>query len=155
MQGRNKQIATYAVWCSLTAIALIDTSRYGLYEGCSFLERVTYPLLHANVFHAVGNLWCLHTLRKANFPASWYVLAYIIAVSYPFATDQHIVGLSGFLYVLMGALLWFTGMNKILYLTITAGSLLVGLFFPALAVGVHAYCFVLGVLWGLLNKPII
>lgn len=78
---------------------------------------------------------------------------YLIAISYPYQSSLPIIGLSGFIYAYMGFIAPYVN-NKIRYNTIILIYISIGIFIPCMAVGVHIYCYVLGLLWGYLNAPL-
>ena len=78
---------------------------------------------------------------------------YLIAISYPFTSSIPIIGLSGFIYAYMGFIAPYVE-NKVRYNLTILIYICIGIFFPCMAVGVHIYCYALGLLWGYLNAPL-
>lgn len=134
-------------------VSLLGYDDTGLYDGCNLLQRISYPLYHQNVFHALVNLWVLNQCLR-SIPCGWNVLMfYLIAISYPFAADTPIIGLSGLVYAYMGYIAPRVE-KKVKYNLTILFYILIGFVFPNMAIGVHIYCYILGSLWGYLNAPL-
>ncbi len=134
-------------------ISLLGYDGMGLHDGCTFLQRISYPLYHQNIFHALINIWVFNQCAK-SFYGGWNLgVFYLIAVSYPFAAATPIIGLSGLVYAYMGFIAPYVekkakyNLSILLYISI-------GFVFPNMAIGVHIYCYALGLLWGYLNAPL-
>lgn len=137
----------------IICISLLGHDGMGLADGCTFLQRISYPLFHQNIFHAIVNLWVFHQCLR-SIPCRWNLLAfYLIAVSYPFATATPVIGLSGLVYAYMGYIAPYVE-KKVKYNLAILFYISVGFVFPNMAIGVHIYCYVLGLLWGYLNAPL-
>ena len=78
---------------------------------------------------------------------------YLFAISYPFTSTAHIIGLSGVVYAYMGYIAPYVE-KKVKYNLIIFLYISIGFLFPNMAIGVHIYCYVLGLLWGYLNAPL-
>lgn len=154
MAGRKEtQIGIYTWYFVILAVAFLGSEGQGLRAGCSLLQRIGYPFFHQNVFHAVINIMVLHQCLRC-IPCTWNLLVfYLITISYPFTTDKPIVGLSGLVYAYMGYLAPYV-VKKVKYNLTILCYILVGLLLPNMAIGVHIYCYILGMLWGYLNVPI-
>ncbi len=134
-------------------MVLVGHDGMGLRGGCSLLQRLGYPLFHQNLFHALANIYAFNQCFRAK-PTRWNILVfYLLAVSYPFQTSMPIIGMSGIVYAYMGFIapyarkkLWYN-VTILIYMSL-------GLFFPCMAIGVHIYCYALGLLWGYLNAPL-
>ena len=113
-----------------------DWQTVGIYAGSDIAGRVLYPFFHANILHASLNSWCLLSMVFIYDIGIWrLVLAYIIAVifgsiSFEVLRKQYYQ-------------LW-----MIFYLT-------AGFLFPHTNAILHLWCYMLGFLVALLNKPII
>lgn len=153
LRTKKKEIELYIPFVLIVALSLLGHEGMGLYAGCGILQRLSYPLYHQNIFHALINLWALHQCMSA-IRCRWdLVLFYIIAVSYPFPNDIPIIGLSGFVYAYMGYIAPYVK-KKVKYNLTILLYISIGLVFPCMAIGVHIYCYVLGLLWGYLNAPL-
>lgn len=154
MSGTNQEkIALYVGYALVLAISLLGYDGAGLYDGCGFLQRISYPLYHQNIFHALINLWVFHQCFR-SIPCGWnLVIFYLIAVSYPFTTTTPIIGLSGLVYAYMGFIAPYVE-KKVKYNLTILFYISIGLVFPNMAIGVHIYCYILGLLWGYLNAPL-
>ncbi len=152
-RASQEKIALYLGYIIIIGVSLVGYEGMGLYEGCGITNRISYPLFHQNVFHALVNLWVLHQCLR-SVPCRWNVpVFYLIAVSYPFATGTPIIGLSGVVYAYMGYIAPRVEKKLRYNLTILL-YISIGLVFTSMAIGVHIYCYVLGLLWGYLNAPL-
>lgn len=150
---KKTQIATYVCYVIVLLVSLICYDGMGLYDGCNILQRITYPVFHQNIFHALINLWVLNQCL-CSIPCGWNVFVfYLIAVSYPFASATPIIGLSGLVYAYMGYIAPRVE-KKVKYNLTILFYMLIGFVFPNMAIGVHIYCYILGSLWGYLNAPL-
>lgn len=147
------KIALYAGYALIMCVSIIGYGTMGLYGGCDLMHRVSYPLFHQNVFHALINLCVLHQCIKSK-PCRWNALLfYLFAVSYPFPSSTHIIGLSGVVYAYMGYIAPSVS-KKVKYNLTIMFYIIIGIILPNMAIGVHIYCYVLGLLWGYLNEPL-
>lgn len=150
LRAKETEAAVYVGYIVIAALSLFRFDGVGLYKGCGIWERLSYPMFHQNIFHALANLFVLRQCVKA-VPCRWNAAVfYAIAVSYPFASDAPVVGLSGLVYAYMGFIAPRVRKKLRYNLTILL-YMSIGFFFPRMAVGVHAYCYALGILWGYLN----
>lgn len=153
LRTTKEKIALYVGYIIIMCISFHSYSGMGLYEGCSFLNRISYPLFHQNIFHAAINLYVLNQCVR-YLPCGWNLLVfYAMAISYPFCSSMPIVGLSGVVYAYMGFIAPYVD-NKVKYNITIFFYIFIGTFFPCMAIGVHTYCYVLGLLWGYLNAPL-
>lgn len=133
-----------------------DWSAVGIYEGCRLSGRLLYPFFHANLLHAALNAWCLLSVVFIYDISLWRLaLAYIIAVSVPPCcfVDTPTVGLSGLVYVLFGTISFEVG-RKLHYQLWLLFYLAIGFLFPNTNAWLHLYCYLVGCVVALLNKPI-
>lgn len=150
---KKTQITAYIGYLVILSLSFVNHGRVGLYDGCTLLERMFYPFIHQNIFHAAINLMVLHQCRRC-MPCGWHILLfYLIAVSYPFAGSTHIVGLSGVVYAYMGYIAPHVQKKVKFNLTILF-YIAIGFVLPNMAIGVHLYCYILGLLWGYFNAPL-
>ena len=63
-----------------------------------FYTHFIYLFFHANIFHLISNCMALCVLK----PNKDILLAYLIAVAVSFGSNTPIIGLSGFLFALLG-----------------------------------------------------
>ena len=134
---------------------------------CYFLpvqpNMFTYPLVHANVFHMVANMWALYAFMKyaddmetfVCFIIGGYIASIIAYILY--CGDDTVVGASGFIFGIIGIylMLRYRGLlNKKMYkspLFINIAILLaVGLIIPSLAGLLHVYALLAGMSIGYL-----
>lgn len=122
---------------------------FSLAPGCGILARLLYPICHVNIWHLLGNCWCLWCIHRSAFRDHWYVwlTAYAIAVVTP-SLMMPTMGLSGVLYAALGMLCW-QAREKAVFHAWTIGFMLIGLFFPLVVNNfLHAWCYALGVAVG-------
>ena len=140
-----------------------DWQTVGIYAGSDIAGRVLYPFFHANILHASLNSWCLLSMVFIYDIGIWrLVLAYIIAVTIPIDTIECFigemtsptVGLSGIVFVLFGSIS-FEVLRKQYYQLWMIFYLTAGFLFPHTNAILHLWCYMLGFLVALLNKPII
>lgn len=146
----------------------------------ALLCRLAYPFIHAHPLHAAVNGWVLLqlafrtplTLRRLllAFVVAWSCPAFIavwptagtdLFVGTPAMVDPSamtaltagpstVVGLSGVLYALFG--MWMPRVaNRLRYNAIVALWLVAGLCTTSVAVGLHLYCYLLGILLSFLQ----
>ena len=147
-------------WChscfGLTAEG--DTAFLSTIGRKALLCRLAYPFIHAHPLHAAVNGWVLLqlafrtplTLRRLllAFVVAWSCPAFIAV--WPTASSSSVVGLSGVLYASFG--MWMPRVaNRLRYNAIVALWLVAGLCTTSVAVGLHLYCYLLGILLGFLQ----
>nr|CAI9751187.1 hypothetical protein WMHIBSEC_WMHIBSEC_CDS_0011 [Caudoviricetes sp.]CAI9751667.1 hypothetical protein AZFZUZMX_AZFZUZMX_CDS_0011 [Caudoviricetes sp.] len=149
----KKKSAAFYVFALIECVLSFFNFGIGLHDGCSMQDRLLYPFFHANIFHAMLNLLVLWQCIRV-FP-KWKSLVafYIIAISYPLPSAHPIVGLSGLLYAYMGYLEPMVR-DKIRYNLFIILYILIGFAIPNMAVGIHVYCYAVGIVWGYINAPI-
>ena len=145
----------------------------------ALLCRLAYPFIHAHPLHAAVNGWVLLQLAfRTPLTLRRLLLAFVVAWSCPAfiavwptagtdlfvgtsamvapsamtaltAAPSSVVGLSGVLYALFG--MWMPRVaNRLRYNAIVALWLAAGLCATSVAVGLHLYCYLLGILLSLL-----
>lgn len=123
----------------------------------ALLCRLAYPFIHAHPLHTAVNGWVLLqlafrtplTLRRLllAFVVAWSCPAFIAV--WPTAGPSTVVGLSGVLYALFG--MWMLHVaRRLRYNAIVALWLAAGLCTTSVAVGLHLYCYLLGILLSIL-----
>lgn len=133
-----------------------DWETVGAYVGCGLNCRISYPFYHANLVHAILNGWCLLSVVFIYDISLWrLVLSYIVAVTIPTLclSDIPTVGLSGVVYFLFGTIS-FEVQRKLYYQLWMLFYIFLGFIFPNTNALVHLYCYLVGVCFSLLNKPI-
>lgn len=154
LRGKKAQVAIYVGYIIIMCVSLLGCDGYGLSSGCTLSQRLSYPIFHQNIFHALINLYVLRQcLRFLPCDIGNFFIFYLIAVSYPLPSALPIVGLSGLVYAYMGFIAPYVERKARYHLTILI-YISVGIIFPCMALGVHIYCYVLGLLWGYLNAPL-
>ena len=146
----------------------------------ALLCRLVYPFIHAHPLHAAVNGWVLLQLAfRTPLTLRRLLLAFVVAWSCPAfiavwptagtnlfvgtsamvdpsamtaltTAPSTVVGLSGVLYALFG--MWMPHVaRRLRYNAIVALWLAAGLCTTSVAVGLHLYCYLLGVLFGILQ----
>ncbi|MCD8295373.1 MAG: rhomboid family intramembrane serine protease [Clostridia bacterium] len=134
---------------------------WSLHAGCSAWARLAWPFLHANLLHALLNVWCLLSVTFV-YDLSWkrLLLSYAVAVTIPV----------GPLSFLPGMALPTVGLSGVVYFLFAAGPVQVGrrgdwpawlapylhagVLFPKTNAWVHVWCYLAGLVFALLNMPI-
>ncbi len=166
--------------CLLTPAMGVSLADMGICKGCSLTARFAYSFFHASVPHALINCWCLLSIAfiyRISF--GYLIAAYTIAVTYPvnaiYALQCSIfnvqcstptIGLSAVCFALMG-MVSFQSRRKLYYHFFILSFILFGCIVSHLASSVcgydiatpnnllHIYCYVCGIIIGILNTPLI
>lgn len=160
----EKTKAAALLYVAITALLLflrLPAERTGLYGGCPAVNRFLYPLFHVGLAHWALNAWCLVTLSFVYPISIWSLLvAYLISASFPvdslsFLYDSAVptVGASGVCYALVGRCTLLVR-RKAYYTVWVLAFLSLGFLFPACNVWLHLYCYLCGLVAGVLNTPI-
>lgn len=114
------------------------------------LNRLFYPLFHANSIHAILNIFCILQLAFYYRMSRWYLLAsYIIAVTAPSSLIEGTIGFSGVIFAALGLYSmivtrgWVIAAHVALYCSLTA-------FFSCVNTLLHLYCYAVGFVCSLL-----
>lgn len=149
----KKKVAFFVFAAIIIALTLTRPANAGYTDNCSLITCLTYPLFHANVFHALANLFVLWQCVKC-YNARFHMLAfYVISVTYPFPVDMPIMGLSGAIYAYIAFIAPYVK-EKAKFHIYVISFIVVGLLVPGMAVGVHIYCYAVGLLYSYLNAPL-
>lgn len=166
----KREAETVAKTASLiTAFAAIllsfsspDWNSVGIYAGCGIKGRLLYSFFHANLLHATLNTWCLlSVVFLYNISARRLLTSYLVAVLapvntfLPWASDlaSPTVGLSAVVYFLFGSIS-FEVTDKRAYQAWMAFYLIIGFIAPNTNALLHLYCYLAGLIFAFLNKPI-
>ncbi len=148
-------LITVVVVC-LSLQETTDWSSVGIFDGCGLRSRLLYPFFHVSIIHALLNAWCmLSVVFIYNVSLSRLSFSYAVALSIPGYCLSAIptVGLSGLVFALFGSLS-FEVKRRLYYQSWMAAYLAIGFLFPNTNAWVHLYCYIIGLVWALLNKPI-
>lgn len=125
-----------------------------LHPGCSITARLCYHFFHANVFHAICNIWCFLALAFYYDIEDWeLLLAFLIATTIPSwvlspltspLSPVKAIGFSAVCFALMGIVLYKVA-RKRYYLAWIIPMVAVGFLIPGMAATIHLYCFTLGI----------
>lgn len=149
----KKEETALFVWYIVIIALSLSSNNVGLYDRCSILQRLSYPLFHQNVFHALVNIYVMHQCYRTMPTLKGILIFYAFAISYPFLSATPIIGMSGMVYAYMGYIAPYVK-NKVKYNVTIIAYISFGLFIPCMAIGVHIYCYVIGLLWSYLNAPL-
>lgn len=114
------------------------------------INRLFYPLFHANMIHAVLNIFCILQLAFYYRMSRWFLLAsYIIAVTAPSCLIEGTLGFSGVIFAALGLYSmivtrgWVIAAHVALYCSLTA-------LFSCVNTLLHLYCYAVGFVCSLL-----
>ena len=160
MEKRKAEKITSLVVSLLVVVLLFadrPLSSVGISAGCDITGRLLYSFYHVNVIHAALNVWCLLSVVFLYDVSIWrMLLSYIAAVTIPsfMLSDMPTVGLSAVVFFLFASIS-FEVCRKLYYQSWMLFYLIAGFFFPNTNATVHLYCYVCGMLYALLNKPVV
>lgn len=146
----------------LSASGVIDAAAWAVSPSSRPVSRMTYHFFHANIFHALTNVWCLLSLTFFyDITMRDIIIAYIIASLYPAGyisqwmawTLLPTVGLSALCFALMGLLFWRIH-RKAYYSFFVFAIMAVGAAFPAVNTVIHLYSYLAGLFVGILFMPV-
>lgn len=161
-ERKVEKASVIIIWAVVSILVCVNVDYYdiGIYSEGPLTGRFLYPFFHANFFHSTLNMWCMTSLVFTyEITMRRILLAYIVAVSVPlswFPCSNNIptIGMSGVIYFLFSSIS-FEVKRKLYYQSWMAFYLIIGFFFPNTNAWIHLYCYLLGLIWALLNKPII
>ena len=114
------------------------------------LNRLFYPLFHANLIHVILNIFCILQLAFYYRMSRWFLLAsYIIAVTAPSCLIEGTLGFSGVIFAALGLYSmivtrgWVIAAHVALYCSLTA-------LFSCVNTLLHLYCYAVGFVCSLL-----
>lgn len=166
-------LAISAICIIISAVQYVVMSRQqsaqllqhvGIMSGCTLLARLVYSFFHAGIIHCLVNCWCLLSVVFIySLPLSRLLIAYTVAVIYPFATATPTVGLSAVCFCLLGQVSWLTRRRLFFHLWI-AGFIALTYIIPSIFLHygitmaipdntLHIYSYVVGLMVGFLFSP--
>lgn len=137
------------------AIIKYDWSSVGIYKHCEIFSRLAFHFFHANIFHAILNVWCLLSVAFLyNITLTRIIIAFIIASLTPTCclSATPTVGLSAMLFALFASLS-FEVKRKLYYQAWMIAYIAIGFCFPNTNALIHLYAYTAGFALALLNKP--
>lgn len=158
---KNEKAISLILSVILIAIYLIPIEQQGIKIGSNITERILYPFFHANIIHLSINIWSfLCIMFIYQLPLKRLIIAYIIVVSFPIDTiamalpykDIATIGLSGFVFALMGSIS-FEVLHKKKFQISMIISIALGFAVTNINGYIHLYCYIMGVVVAILNKP--
>lgn len=157
-EGKIVALIVGVVALALSLLQGVDFSVVGIYYGCSLSGRFAYHFFHANIFHAVLNVWCLLSvvfLYGITLPR--LLFAYIVTSLFPVSLFPDAlaptIGLSAVVYFLFGSIS-FMVRRKWYYQCWMLAYLALGFLIPNANGWIHLYGYSAGLLLGFLNKPL-
>lgn len=153
---RRTQTKISALVVAVCCLALSFTDGVGVSSGCGIPERLCYHFFHANIFHALCNVWCLLSIVFTFSVPLWlFLAAFGIAILIPpfLLSATPTMGLSGVCFALLGMMMWQVR-RKVYYTSWALAFIVVGFLFPQVNALMHLYCYVAGQMVGFLNAPV-
>lgn len=154
----NKSITLF-VSLLLLCISFCDIQNWetiGIYANCQFTCRLFYPFFHINTLHALMNIWCLLSIVFTyNISFLRIIIAYLFSISIPslFLSATPTVGFSGCIYLLFGSIS-FSVKRKVYFQLWMFFYIIIGFFLPNTNAMIHLYCYTIGFIIAIINKPI-
>lgn len=146
------------VLCFVLRVLPIDIDSVGLYHHCCFANRLIYHFIHVGWIHLIANSWfllCIVFLYRIT--PVMMMESFVIASSFPCSVTSLIgytmlptVGLSGFIYALLGLYSSFCRL-KIRYHAWFLFFILIGFFISGGNALLHLYCYLLGTCWSMIK----
>ena len=126
----------------LVAIFIAIGIPYGFLGWHIIPRALTYHFFHANIFHLIGNCFCLWQLcRFGKVTYKSLAVAFVIATITPLLVHAPMVGFSNILYALTGLAFYsFARKNVIILIAATAAMIP----FPQIAAVPHLVSLILG-----------
>ena len=163
-KGKVGKAAAIVIAVLVTVLPLLHTADWhavGIYARCPMPGRLLYPFFHSGFVHAALNAWCLLSITFIyDVSCLRMALAYVVAVAVPvdtleafFPPDCPTVGLSGVVYVLFGSIS-FEVARRVYFQLWMLYYLGLGFILPGTNAWLHLYCYLCGLVFALLNKPI-
>lgn len=132
-----------------------DFTTIGFYAEGGLTGRLVYPFFHVGFLHLFFNWYTLLAIAF-SFPIriSRFVVAYVVAISFPIATAVKLfpqlhtptVGLSGMIYFLYGSLLFMVA-NKKTFLSYAGIYIAFGFWLVGGNAPLHLYTFIMGIVY--------
>ena len=165
---------TAALLCLLVtfflAICVDAPSTYGLSDHSSWLSRMYFHFFHAGLLHwSVNAIAVLTICFRFQIDWKYYIVAFAISTMYPFSNSMPIVGLSLWIYAVIGIItpitmhpykVFFANIICIFIGVLSANisiwlSHFVGhVAIPIIAWQAHLYAYLGGLLYGICSNPI-
>ncbi len=150
----NAKAKTITLALSAVMAVLLFAEAHPICKGEPFANRFLYHFFHASAIHYLTNAWCLVSVVFAfDLALSDLAVAYIIASFVPVIWTTPTIGLSGVCFTLLGRCS-FLVRRKMHYHYFMALFIIAGLVMPNVNGFIHLYCYVAGILYGLLIHPI-
>ena len=134
----------------------VNGSDVGVGVQSPVMARLLYSFFHANIFHALINLWCFLSIMfiyEASLMRLLFAFAVAILVPDWALTVTPTVGLSCVCYALLGSYS-FEVQRKLYYLSWMVICIGIGFFLPGVNAMIHLYAYSVGLIYSLLFSPI-
>lgn len=139
-------IAVLAAAFTLQLVFDLSPAQMGYFHGCAILNRVWFPLFHANVWHLIVNCYAACVCLNARMLRWRLLLPFLLAASFAASWVSNMsaptVGASAAIYAMMG--LNMSGCRKWKYWGFMAMGLAVGFLLPSVNGVVHVATFAVG-----------
>ena len=158
VQRTTQAVPALLMTATVLVIALlpVNISWWALSAQSELYTRLTFHFFHVSFFHALINCWCilslciLYKVKNARFIPSFIIAT--LTPDFAIAGHEYVVGLSAICFALMGITLVEKKLNAGLFAWAFA-SIALGLFFPAVCVGIHLYSLLAGMIVGFMFMP--
>lgn len=119
----------------------------GIYDNSPIWHRITYHFFHANILHAVINVWCmLACVFIAKLSWRQILMAFIIACFAPAEYKIPTIGLSGVCYAMLGIISVYAKKQLAYHAYITFCIALTWMFLADKVNNpLHLYCYLAGI----------
>lgn len=134
----------------------VNGSDVGVSFQSPVMARLLYSFFHANIFHALINLWCFLSIMfiyEASLMRLLFAFAVAILVPDWALSVTPTVGLSCVCYALLGSYS-FEVQRKLYYLSWMVIYIGIGFFLPGVNAMIHLYAYSVGLIYSLLFSPI-
>lgn len=146
-------ILSSLIFCLLLT-DVTDWANVGIYKNCNVACRLSYSFFHANLLHALLNVWCfLSVVFFFNVSIYRLLLSFLVATTIPtfLLSTTATIGLSAVVYFLFGSIS-FSVKDKLRYHFWIFLYIAIGFFAPNTNAIIHLYCYLVGVVFAFLNN---
>lgn len=142
-----------SVFILVASFITVDWNVVGIANRCPLTCRFFYPFFHANIIHAIVNVWCLLCIVFLyDISGLRLLISYLLSVFVPdfLLNDIPTIGLSCVCYTLLGSLS-FSVRRKLYFQFCMALYITVGFFLPSVNGEIHVYGYIAGLIVGFLT----
>lgn len=157
-QKSKKKTLSLVIAIMILCLSFSDAqySDVGVSIQSQLKARLVYSFFHANIFHALVNLWCFLSIMFIYKASLWRLLfAYVVAILVPdwALCDTPTVGLSCVCYAMLGTYS-FEVQRKLYYFAWMAAYIGIGFILPGVNAMIHLYAYSAGLIYSLLFAPL-